>query len=79
MTHAINKNTVPEVMLGMTIGSQIKHTRKVAGLTQKELAEKIGSHQAGIARVENDNYLPSLSFLIRVAEALNKRVEVRLK
>jgi len=70
---------VDEVVLGLQIGGQIRHMRKVKNLTQKELAQKVGTAQSGIARVENDNYLPSLSFLIRIANVLGKRVQVKLK
>ncbi len=77
--HAINSKSVEEVMVGMSIGNQIRHIRKVRGLKQEELAKLVGTAQSGIARVENDSYVPSLSFLIRVAEVLGKRVEVKLK
>jgi len=77
--HAINSKTVNEVMVGMRISGQLKHWRKVKGLTQAQLAEKLGTQQPSIARIENDGYLPSLSFLIRIAEVLEKRVEVKLK
>ena len=77
--HSINSKSVEEVVIGMNIGHQIQHLRKVKGLTQKQLAEEIGTAQSAIARVERDNYLPSISFLIRVANALGKRVEVRMK
>lgn len=77
--HAVNSKPVVEVVLGMNIGSQIRHWRKVKGLSQAELADLLKTGQPAIARVENDNYLPSLSFLLRVAEALGKSVQVTLK
>ncbi len=77
--NAINSKPIEEVMVGMSIGTQMRHWRKVKNITQKELAKKIGSNQPAIARFERDGYLPSLSFLIRVATALEKRVEVKLK
>lgn len=77
--NAINSKPVEEVILGMSLGKQIRHLRKVRGLTQKELAKILGTQQSSIARVETDNYLPSLSFLLRIAEVLGKRVQVKLK
>ena len=77
--NAINNNTPDEFLVGLNVGSDLKHWRKVKGFTQKELAKKMGTHQPAIARVENDYYLPSLSFLIRAAKVLDKRIEVRFK
>lgn len=37
-------------------------SRKAAGLTQKQLAEKMGTAQANISRFENGNSNPSLEF-----------------
>lgn len=45
-------------------------------LTQKDLAEKIGTNQSAISRLENGRYNPSVDFLMRIAKALNKRVEI---
>lgn len=45
-------------------------------LTQKELAEKIGTRQSAISRLENGNYNPSVDFLYRIAKALNRKVEI---
>ena len=47
------------------------------GLTQKELAGRIGTQQASISRLERASYKPNLGFLQRVAEALDARVEIR--
>lgn len=79
MKNAINSKSIDEVMLGMSIGSKIHHLRKVKNMTQEELAELVGTHQPSIARMEQYNYLPSLSFLIKVARVLGKRVEIRFK
>ena len=46
-------------------------------LTQKDLAEKMGTQQSAISRLENGNYNPSIDFLFRIAKALNRKVEIR--
>jgi len=56
---------------------EVLRLRLAQGLTQKELAERIGARQASISRLERASYKPNLGFLQRVAEALNARVEVR--
>lgn len=79
MKQALNTKPVEEVLVGMSIGSEIQHLRKVKNMTQKELAEQLGTSQPSIARMEDYSYLPSLSFLIRVAKVLGKRVEIKFK
>jgi transcriptional regulator with XRE-family HTH domain len=58
---------------------QVARLRILRGLTQKELAELVGTKQSSIARLESGNTTPSLSFLRRVAEALGGRVVVQIE
>jgi len=59
-------------------GYQVTRLRMLRGLTQAQLAEMVGTRQPSIARLENGTSIPSLSFLQKVAAALNARIEVRL-
>jgi len=59
-------------------GYQVARLRMLRGLTQAQLAERVGTRQPSIARLENGSTTPSLSFLNRIAEALDARIEVRL-
>ncbi len=59
-------------------GYQVARLRILRGLTQTQLAELVGTRQPSIARLENGSSIPSISFLNRVAAALNARIEVRL-
>ena len=52
--------------------------RREKKLTQKGLAELIGTRQSNISRLESGNYNPSLDFLQKVASAMGKRLEVRI-
>lgn len=52
--------------------------RKERNLTQKELAEIIGTKQSAISRLESGNFNPSLEFIVKVAKALNVKVDIRL-
>ncbi|ARD42476.1 helix-turn-helix domain-containing protein [Actinomyces gaoshouyii] len=45
--------------------------RTRAGLTQAELADRMGSTQSVISAVENGGQVPSVSTLWRIAHALN--------
>lgn len=51
--------------------------RKEKGLTQRELAEKIGTKQSVISRLEIGRTNPTISFLQKIAKALNNRLEIR--
>jgi ribosome-binding protein aMBF1 (putative translation factor) len=61
----------------MEIAEQIYKLRTRAGLTQRELAEKIGTTASVICRLENADYEGhSLSMLRRIAAALHRRVKI---
>lgn len=52
--------------------------RREAGLSQKELAERVGTTQSVISRLEDAGYTGhSLDMLSRIAKALGKRIELR--
>lgn len=49
------------------------------GLSQKQLAQKLNTKQSVISRVENAKTVPSLSFLKRLAHALNSSLQIEFK
>ena len=57
---------------------QLITARAERNMTQKQLAEKVGTKQSCIARLESGNYNPSFQFLQRVATALGKKLSVAL-
>lgn len=59
--------------------SQLIEARRRSGLSQKELAGKIGTKQSAIARVEAGNANMSFGFLERMVEALGSRLVVQIK
>lgn len=58
------------------ITKAIIRRRLELGLTQKKLAEKIGTKQSALSRLESGNYNPSLAFLKKVAEGLDAKLRV---
>jgi ribosome-binding protein aMBF1 (putative translation factor) len=63
----------------LQIAEQIYTMRTQAGLSQKDLADIVGTTQSVISRLEDADYgRHSLRMLNRVAAALHCRVEVRL-
>jgi transcriptional regulator with XRE-family HTH domain len=57
---------------------EVIRRRKGLGITQKELAERAGTHQSCISRVESAEHDVRLSTIIQIAEALETRLEIRL-
>ncbi|MBC8334103.1 MAG: helix-turn-helix transcriptional regulator [Anaerolineales bacterium] len=64
--------------LELETGYQITRLRILQGLTQEELAEKVGTRQPSIARLESGRSLPSLSFLEKIADALDAKIEIKV-
>lgn len=58
------------------VANEVKSARKYRKLTQKELAERMGTSQTAIARVENAKVLPTTSFLNRMAKALEAKLVI---
>jgi len=48
------------------------------GMSQKQLADKMGTKQSALSRLESGNYNPSLAFLKKVATALGTSVHISL-
>jgi len=60
------------------LAQTLKEERKRAGLTQEELAEKIGTKKTYISRVENGKVDVQLGTLFRIFEGLGKRVSLTI-
>ncbi len=61
------------------VAQLIYDARTEAGLSQKELAEMIGTTQSVISRLEDADYEGhSLSMLSRIARVLNREVKIDL-
>ena len=56
---------------------EIIRLRMAQGLSQKELAEKVGTKQSAISRIESGDHNPSLEFLNKVAHALGKELQIK--
>ncbi|MDA8135957.1 MAG: helix-turn-helix transcriptional regulator [Desulfobacteraceae bacterium] len=50
-----------------------------SGLTQKQLAEKMGTTQSTIARLESGTSIPTLRSLKRYAQATGSRIKIFLE
>ena len=59
--------------------SELIRIRLKKGLTQKELAKKVGTKQSAIARIESGNANPSLNSIEKIIQAMNVELCIRLK
>ncbi len=59
------------------IARAVIRARIERGLTQKQLAEKLKTRQSVISRLEGMNTTPSITFLKRLAAALNVSLQVK--
>lgn len=57
------------------IGNNIKAARIKAGMSQKELAQKIKTTQPRIARWEKGVVIPNAQYLAKLAEALDVTID----
>jgi HTH-type transcriptional regulator/antitoxin HipB len=56
----------------------LKQVRETAGLTQEELALKLNTKKTAISRIENHAEDIKLSTLEKVAQALGKRLQIKI-
>ena len=58
---------------------QVIKIRKDQELTQQELAERTGTKQSNISRLEKGEYNPRLKFLKKLAQGLGKELHIEFK
>lgn len=73
------KKAVEETRLEYEIARALIKARIEKGLTQAQVAKRMHTKQSVISRVENAKTVPSLSFLKRLAKALNASLQVQFK
>ena len=56
----------------------LKEQRRLAGLTQEQLAEKIGTKKSYISKIENGRADVQLSTLFRIFAGLGKRISINI-
>ena len=70
--------TYAATKLALEVGGQVRDARETAGLSQRELASRMGTSQAAIARLEAGGVGATLTTLQKVATALQLEVSVLL-
>jgi ribosome-binding protein aMBF1 (putative translation factor) len=59
------------------VGTMVE-ARHEAGLTQEQLAARMGTTQSVVARLENAHHMPSLDLVTRYAAALGRELRFEL-
>lgn len=66
-----------EEIVNVEAAQLVYDLRTKAGLSQRELAKRVGTTASVICRMEQADYESSLPMLRRIAGALNRRLELR--
>lgn len=72
-----NRESVERAKIALEVAEKLYHARKKAGLTQVQLAEKLHTSQASLARIEKGANL-SLFMIAAYAGACGKHVRINI-
>jgi len=76
----VRRAGIADARLDLEVAQVVYDARKQAGLTQAQLARRIGTTQSVISRLEDSDYgAQSLSMLRRIARALDLYVRITLE
>ncbi len=70
--------TYEATRLALDVGEKVRDAREAAGLSQRELASRMGTSQAAVARLEAGGVGATLTTLQKVAAALDLKITVEL-
>ncbi|MHB8671088.1 MAG: helix-turn-helix domain-containing protein [Acidimicrobiales bacterium] len=68
-----------EAQCAAEVGEAVRAGREAAGLTQRELASRVGTSQSAIARLEAGGIGATVTTLHRVAAALGLELSIQLR
>jgi len=58
-----------------TVGNNLKEIRTKLGITQAELAERVGVARVSIVSIEKGHFIPTVETALRIGKALGVPVE----
>jgi len=74
-----HEEAIEQALFDTEVASKVYDLRTKAGLSQRALAKKVGTTASVICRLEDADYEGnSLAMLRRIAEAVGKRLQIRL-
>ncbi len=75
---AMINETYEATRLAIEVGEKVRDAREAAGFSQRELASRMGTSQAAVARLEAGGTGATLTTLQKVARALDLKVSIEL-
>jgi len=72
------KKAYDDLEVEYSIITQVIQKRLDKKMSQKQLAEKVGTKQSAIARLEGGNTNPSVAFLEKVSKALGGKLQISI-
>jgi ribosome-binding protein aMBF1 (putative translation factor) len=72
------QNAYEKARRAFELGSRVRTLREERGLSQTQLAKRVGMTQASMARFESGGTVLTLPLLERLAEALEMRLSIAL-
>ena len=73
------KEALEESQAEFELARQLIETRIKSGLSQEQLASKMGTSQSTIARLESGASMPSIRTLTKFAQATNSQLQILFK
>jgi transcriptional regulator with XRE-family HTH domain len=73
------KEAFEESQAEFELARQLIETRIKSGLSQEQLASKMGTSQSTIARLESGASMPSMRTLTKFAQATNSQLQILFK
>jgi len=61
-----------------TVVDEMIDARQAAGLTQAEIASRMGTTQSVVARLEAARHMPTFDLVTRYAAAIDRRLDIHL-
>jgi putative transcriptional regulator len=62
-------------MANLNVANRVKELRTGLGLTQAELAERVGIARVSILSIEKGHFIPTIETALRISQALGAAVE----
>ena len=69
---------LPQIRLAIDVGEKVREAREAAGLSQRELAVRMSTSQAAVARLEAGGTSATLTTLQKAAAALGLELTIDL-
>lgn len=67
--------SILNIMAHKIVGNGLKEIRTALGVTQAELAERVGVARVSIVAIESGRFIPTIETALRISQALRVPIE----